>query len=84
MLGDDYISQHVMQAYRDYLEQTSYKVYMSNMAKGIATALTGHEIETSWSDILHDLDGSVTPENQTETEQEIKTRILAKLNGKED
>lgn len=84
MLGDEYISQHVLQAYRDYLEQTSYKVYMSNMARGIASALTGSDIETSWSDILHDLDSSVRPEKQMETEAEVKTRILARLNGKED
>lgn len=83
MLGDEYISQHIVQAYRDYLEQTSYKVYMSNMAKGIASALTGSEIETSWKDILDELDGSVTPEKQTETEQEVKSRLLAKLNGRE-
>ena len=83
MLGDEYISQHILQAYRDYLEQTSYKVYMSNMAKGIASALTGSEIETSWKDILDELDGSVVPEKQTETEQEIKSRLLAKLNGRE-
>ena len=83
MLGDDYISQHIMQSYRDHLEQTSYKVYMSNMAKGIASALTGHEIEISWADILNDLDSSVTPEKQTETEEEVKSRLLARLNGKE-
>ena len=84
MLGDEYISQHVLQAYRDYLEQTSYKVYMSNMAREIASALTGSDIETSWSDILHDLDNSVRPEKQTETEEEVKSRILARLNRKED
>jgi hypothetical protein len=56
---------------------------MSNMAKGIASAFMGHEIETSWSDILHELDGSVTPEKQTETEEEIKSRLLEKLNGRE-
>jgi hypothetical protein len=84
VLGDEYISQHVLQAYRDYLEQTSYKVYMSNMARGIASALTGSDIETSWIDILHDLDNSVRPEKQTETEEEVKSRILARLNRKED
>ena len=83
MLGDEYISQHILQSYRDYLEQTSYKVYMSNMAKGIASALTGSEIGTSWSDILNELDSSVTPEKQTETEEEVKSRLLAKLNGRE-
>ncbi len=82
MLGDGYIAQHVRQAYREYTEQTSYKVYMSSVGKIIAEALTGREIERSWKDILDELDGSVTPE-QTETEQEIKSRILAKLNGKE-
>ena len=83
MLGDEYISQHILQSYRDYLEQTSYKVYMSNIAKGIASMLSGNEVETSWSDILNDLDGSTTPEKQTETEHEIKSRLLAKLNGRE-
>ena len=29
VLGDEYISQHVLQGYREYLEQTSYKVYMT-------------------------------------------------------
>ena len=83
MLGDDYISQHVLQSYRDYLEQTSYKVSMSNMAKGIASMLSGNDVETSWSDILNELDGSVTQVKQTETEKEIKSRLLAKLNGRE-
>ena len=45
---------------------------MSNMAREIASALTGSDIETSWSDILHDLDNSVRPEKQTETEEEVK------------
>ena len=83
MLGDEYISQHILQAYGEWLEQTSYKVYMSDMAKGIASALTGAEIDMSWRDILNELDGSVAPEKQTETEEEIKSRLLAKLNGRE-
>ena len=73
-----------MQGYRDYLEQTSYKVYISNRAKELVSMLSGSEIETSWIDIIHDLDNSATPdEPQTETEAEIKSRMLAKLNGKE-
>ena len=83
MLGDDYISQHIQQSYREYVEQTSYKMYMSNMVKWITGALIGHEIESNWSDILNDLDNSTTPEKQTETEQEVKSRLLAKLNGRE-
>lgn len=80
VLGDEYISQHVSQAYRDYIEQTSYKMYMSNMVKNVVTLISGQEIETKWSDILDELNGTVTPEKQTETEQEIKTRLLSKLN----
>ena len=83
MLGDGYISQHVQKSYRDYVEQTSYKAYMSNMVKNIVTVLTGHEFETSWTDILDELDGSTAPEKKTETEQEVKSRLLAKLNGRE-
>lgn len=83
MLGDDYISQHIHQSYREYVELTSYKVYMSNMAKETASALTGKEFSMSWSDILDELDGSAVPEKQKETEQEVKSRLLAKLNGKE-
>ena len=83
MLGDDYISQHIQQSYREYIEQTSYKAYMSNMAKVVASALTGNEFATNWSDILNELDGTTTPEEQTETEQEVKSRLLAKLNGRE-
>lgn len=83
MLGDDYISQHISQSYRDYLEQVSYKAYMSNLVGGITSALTGREIENRWIDILNELDGATAPEEQTETEQEVKTRLLAKLNGRE-
>ena len=83
MLGDDYISQHISQSYRDYLEQTSYKAYMSNMAKGIVTILSGNEPKTRWVDVLNELEGNTAPEQQTETEQEIKSRLLAKLNGRE-
>ena len=83
MLGDEYISQHIQQAYRDYIEQTSYKQYMSNIAADIASVLYGSRVETRWSDILCELEGIVTPEKQMETEQEIKSRMLAKLNGRE-
>lgn len=83
-LGDDYISQHILQGYHDYLEQTSYKVYMSNMAKNIVSMLSGAEQETSWRDILTDLDQGLSYEQpQTENEEEIKSRMLAKLNRKE-
>lgn len=83
MLGDGYIAQHIRQSYREYIEQTSYKVYMSDMVKHITTAFTGSEIERRWCDILDELDGSTTTEKQTETEQEVKSRLLAKLNGRE-
>ena len=56
---------------------------MSNMVKNIASMISGNEIGTNWSDILNDLDGTTTPEEQTETEQEVKSRLLAKLNGRE-
>ena len=79
MLGDEYISQHIHQAYREYIEQTTYKQYMSNITADIASVLYGSRVETRWSDILNELDGSVTPE-KTETEQEVKSRLLAKLN----
>lgn len=64
------------------MEQTSYKAYMSNMVKGIASTF-GYETETRWLDILDELDNSTTPEKKTETEQEVKSRLLAKLNGRE-
>lgn len=83
MLGDDYISQHVQQSYREYVEQTSYKAYMSDMIKEITSAVTGVTLETRWSEILDELDGNTAPETQTETEQEVKSRLLAKLNGRE-
>ena len=84
VLGDEYISQHILQAYREHLEQTSYKVYMSNRANDIVSILSGRQLETSWADILHDLDESVSPApKQTENEAEIKNRILNKLNGRE-
>jgi hypothetical protein len=53
------------------------------MVKNIASMLCGQKIETSWSDILDELDGNAIPEKQTETEQEIKSRLLSKLNGRE-
>lgn len=83
MLGDEYISQHIQQGYREYVEQTSYKMYMSDMVKEIASCVSGLTYEKKWSDILKELDGTTAPETQTETEQEIKSRLLAKLNGRE-
>ena len=83
VLGDGYIAQHIRQSYREYIEQTSYKMYMSDMVNRIAWAVTGTETERRWVDILDELDGSAAPEKQTETEQEVKTRLLAKLNGRE-
>ena len=84
VLGDEYISQHILQSYHDYLEQTSYKVYMSDMAKNIFSVISGAEQETSWRDVLNDLDQGLSYEKpQTESEEEIKSRMLAKLNGKE-
>lgn len=56
---------------------------MSNMVKNIASMISGQEIETKWTDILDELDGNAAPAKQTETEQEIKSRLLSKLNGKE-
>ena len=56
---------------------------MSNMVKNIASFISGQEIETRWTDILDELDGNTDPVKQTETEQEIKSRLLSKLNGKE-
>ena len=83
-LGDEYISQHILQSYHDYLEQTSYKVYMSDMAKNIFSMLSGAEQETSWRDVLLELDQGLSYEQpQTETEEEIKSRMLAKLNRRE-
>lgn len=58
-------------------------MYMSNMVKEIASFVTGATYERQWSDIIEELDGSAAPEKQTETEQEVKTRLLAKLNGRE-
>lgn len=84
VLGDEYISQHILQSYHDYLEQTSYKVYMSDMAKNIFSMISGAEQETSWRDVLQDLDQGLSYEKpQTESEEEVKSRMLSKLKGKE-
>ena len=56
---------------------------MSNMTKEIATAVTGLEFENRWSDFIDELDGNTAPETQTETEEEVKSKLLAKLNGRE-
>lgn len=82
VLGDEYISQHILQSYHDYLEQNSYKVYMSDMVKNIVTLISGTEQETRWRDVLNDLNPSYE-QPQTETEQEVKSRLLSKLKGKE-
>ena len=84
VLGDEYISQHIFQSYRDYLAETSYKVYVTNILRGLASMVSGKEVESSYYDILQDLDNSVKPAKRAESEQEIKTRILTKLNGKEE
>ena len=57
---------------------------MSDMAKNLVSMLSGAEQEVSWRDVLHDLDQGLSYEKpQTETEEEIKSRMLAKLKGKE-
>lgn len=56
---------------------------MSNLMRDITSMLSGQEIAKKWVDILEELDGSETPVKQTETEQEIKSRLLAKLNRRE-
>lgn len=56
---------------------------MSNAVANIVSMISGQEIAMRWTDILDELDGNATPETQTETEQEIKSRLLAKLNGRE-
>ena len=85
VLGDDYIAQHVIQGYRDHLERTSYMVYMSNRATELVSLMSGTQLQTSWADILNDLDASVAyAKPQTESANEIKSRILNKLNGREE
>jgi hypothetical protein len=85
VLGDEYISQHILQGYHDYLEQTSYKVYMTDKASDLVAMLTGEESPTRWVEILDQLNEGLAYEKQkTETESEIKNRIFAKLNGKGD
>jgi hypothetical protein len=84
VLGDEYISQHVLQAYREHLEQQSYKIYMSSRARDIVSILSGTQLETSWGDIITELDESVADAKpQTESESEIRNRILEKINGRE-
>ena len=56
---------------------------MSNITADIASVLYGSHVEKRWSDILDELDGNTAPEEQTESEHEIKSRLLAKLNGRE-
>ena len=65
------------------MEQTSYKAYMSDVVVNIASMISGQEIARRWVDILDEMDGNIAPEKQTETEQETKSRLLAKLNGRE-
>jgi hypothetical protein len=57
-------------------------MYMSNMVTELLT-MNGYQVEQRWSDMYRELDDATTPETQTETEHEIKTRLLAKLNGRE-
>lgn len=80
MLGDDYISQHISQGYREYVEQVSYKAYMSDMARNLVSMIRGEEIPVRWVDTLPEF---AQAPKKTETEQQIKSRIMAKLNGKE-
>lgn len=81
VLGDDYISQHVVQSYREYVEKTSYRIYMSSMFGELAGMIAGSPVERKWSDILADLDDTNDDRDQ-ESEQQIRTRILSKLNGR--
>lgn len=80
MLGDGFIAQHISQAYREHMEQVGYKAYMSDMARNLVSMLSGNEIPVRWVDTLAEF---APAPKKTETEQQIKSRIMAKLNGKE-
>lgn len=80
MLGDDYIAQHIEQSYQEHLERVGYRAYMSDMARHLVSMISGQEIPVRWADTL--VEFAPAPK-KTETEQQIKSRIMAKLNGKE-
>ena len=84
-LGDEYISQHIQQGYYDYLKQTGYQIYMSNKVSEIVAALCQTEPHNGFKDILDELnDGLSYEQPQTKTEEEVKSKMLAKLHGKGD
>lgn len=56
---------------------------MSDKASSLVSMFGGEESPTRWVEILDQLNEGLTYE-KTETEGEIKNRILAKLNGKGD
>lgn len=84
MLGDDYISQHVRQAYREYVECLSYRSYMADAARNVEALLYGSDARPRWYDIIEAVDAPEQPEPPREEPEQVKNRLLAKINGKEE
>lgn len=85
MLGDDYINQHVWQAYRDYVERISYQTYMTDTARSVEALLYRNDSRPRWYDLIEEMDGPVEAEKPPEeSPEQVQERLLAKLNGREE
>lgn len=83
MLGDDYISQHVWQAYREYVELTSCRTYLTDTLRSVEALLYGSDARPRWYDIIEEMNGQTACEAPREgSAEEIKSQLMAKLNGK--
>lgn len=83
MLGDDYINQQIWQAYRDYVEMTSCRTYLTDTARSVEALLYRSDARPRWYDIIEAMDGTEQPEPpQEESAEEIMDRMMARINGK--
>lgn len=83
MLGDSYIAQHVRQAYREYAELTSYRSYVADVARNVEALLYGSDARPRWYSVIEEMGGTVEAELPREDPEQVKNRLLTKLNGKE-
>lgn len=78
VLGDDYIAQHVVQCIAQESRERLYRRYITDALYCISR---GSEAMTvKWSD----LDTGWSKPEPEETPEEVKARLLAKINGEEE
>lgn len=75
VLGDEYIAQHCLNAYKREQEEKLFKVYVADT---LYYYTRGKTIEVKYSDLLN---GNEKAEQSEESGDEIKDRIMSGVNS---